>query len=100
MNEVQEQHLCNINGEFSVALRDKYTRGQKEHGGNLWERPKVMNELYKELVDAVTYLHCARENVRDIRDHVTNARTFLAEGNYYRVESVLDEIYHLTTLCV
>lgn len=61
MTPQQEQHLQQIQQEFGSALSLKYQAGQKEHGGNLWER-NCLEEAMKETVDLIAYIHTALNN--------------------------------------
>lgn len=47
-----------IGKAFCTAMADKYTRGQVEHGGNLWEKGEVflLDAAIEEAIDQVTYL--------------------------------------------
>lgn len=47
-----QEHIIHT---VSMRIRKKYSRGQKEHGGNLWDRP-ALPELINETTDHVTYL--------------------------------------------
>lgn len=93
MTPTQTAHLQQIEMDFVTALHAKYYRGQEEHGGNLWERD-VLGELGDELVDAITYYHCVRDNFAKIQAHVIHARQLLSKGDYVQLEDVLDAIYH------
>jgi hypothetical protein len=54
----QETHLLNIKREFYRLVDDKYRKGVKEHGGNLWKvkTSKILDYAIDEAIDQVVYL--------------------------------------------
>ena len=54
MTEPQESHLIDIKRKFSLAIEEKYRRGQAQHGGNLWDRD-VRMDIIDEAVDLFAY---------------------------------------------
>lgn len=69
MEQGQEAHLARILGQFSTDLRAKYEAGQAEHGGNLWEKPGMLENAIAEAIDLVVYLYTLKEQ----RDRATQA---------------------------
>lgn len=67
MTNEQEAHLARIKEDFERAVDKKYRAGVAEHGGNLWEHSALhlIEEAMQECVDKYTYLHTARENLRN-----------------------------------
>lgn len=55
MNIEQEDHLLEIKQGFIELVDKKYRNGQKEHGGNLWDRD-VVKDAECEAIDLVTYI--------------------------------------------
>ena len=53
-----EQHLNDIQNEALQRINEKYMKGQKEHGGNLWEVPpqEILEEAINEAIDQIVYL--------------------------------------------
>ena len=44
-----------ISRQAQQLIHDKYLRGQREHGGDLFRKP-VLGEAIEEMVDGLTYL--------------------------------------------
>lgn len=63
----QRRHVQQILVRFNRELRAKYARGQREHGGNLWERHDVLDCAIEEAIDLVTYLFTLRDQTRGSR---------------------------------
>jgi hypothetical protein len=49
--------LNNVNRD----LAEKYEAGQREHGGNIWEKPGMLEHAIEEAIDMVVYLYTLRE---------------------------------------
>ncbi len=49
-------------------MRDKYEIGQKEHGGNLWEKDTLflVDQAIDEAIDQVVYLTTLRDKLLNI----------------------------------
>lgn len=56
--EEQQPHLqiVKINSAFTGDNIDKFLKGQKEHGGNFFEKPSVRC-IREEAIDLVNYTH-------------------------------------------
>ena len=62
----QELHLERVK-ERGVALLDaKYRAGQREHGGNLWQKPMVQN-IMEESLDLLVYTLTLEQQMEDMR---------------------------------
>lgn len=61
MDAAHEAHLQRILSEFNADARAKYEAGQLEHGGNLWEKPGMLDHAIEEAIDLVVYLYTKRE---------------------------------------
>jgi hypothetical protein len=61
MDGPHEAHLSRILTRLSADLRAKYEAGQQEHGGNLWEKPGMLEQAYAEVLDLAVYLITAME---------------------------------------
>jgi len=70
----QDAHLNRIVTRLSADLRAKYEAGQIEHGGNLWEKPGMLENAYAEVLDLAVYLLTAIEQ-RDERRRITGRDT-------------------------
>ena len=62
MTKQQDAHLQSLKDRFSRDLDNKYRTGQKEHGGNLWDRD-TMTDAIQEGIDMVTYLYTTRDKI-------------------------------------
>lgn len=69
MTSDQQAHLQRILSEFTKDASEKYISGQKEHGGNLWEKPGMLDNAIQEVLDLAVYLYTLREQLE--RDGVT-----------------------------
>lgn len=58
-------HLDRIRMRFVADLEAKYTQGQREHGGNLWQKPGMIDEAIKEAIDLVVYLYTLKEQIEE-----------------------------------
>ena len=61
VDEAHEAHLRRILSQFNADARSKYENGQREHGGNLWEKPGLLENAIEEAIDQVVYLYTLRE---------------------------------------
>lgn len=60
-----EGHIAAIIERAAGALRDKYLRGQEEHGGQLWRKP-CLGRAYEEVLDLMIYLDVVQEHIQAI----------------------------------
>lgn len=74
MTEQQEQDLKEIKSTFVEAVDKKYRDGQRQHGGNLWDRDPVP-EMQAEIVDLFTYYKTLRDRENKVRLILYNAKT-------------------------
>jgi hypothetical protein len=70
MEPEQEAHLARIKARVVGDIDAKYRAGQLEHGGNLWEKPGMLECAYAETIDQAVYLLTAMEQ-RDARARIT-----------------------------
>lgn len=56
VNKQHEEHLQQIKDDFTKLVDIKYRSGQKEHGGNLWEKEGLIDMAIDEAIDQVVYL--------------------------------------------
>lgn len=61
MEAAQRAHLDRIVTRLSADVRAKYEAGQATHGGNLWEKPGMLEQAYAEVLDLAVYLLTALE---------------------------------------
>ena len=74
MDDAQRAHLDRIISRLNADLRAKYEAGQQQHGGNLWEKPGMLEQAYAEVLDLATYLLTLMEQ-RDERRRITGRDT-------------------------
>jgi hypothetical protein len=74
MTEEQHAHVERIVRRLTADIRAKYEAGQQEHGGNLWEKPGMLEQAYAEVLDLATYLLTLMEQ-RDQRRRITGRDT-------------------------
>lgn len=57
MTVEQNEHLDRVRGQFILRLDEKYTKGQAEHGGNLWDNSPLWmaDQILDEATDQFTY---------------------------------------------
>lgn len=63
MTEDQEAHLAQIINKFIRRVIAKYSAGQKEHGGNLFDKPNLPM-LLEEVLDQVVYGFTLEEQIK------------------------------------
>ncbi len=63
MTDEQEAHLGRISQATQEKLRAKYEKGVKEHGGNLWQKPGIIDMAIDEALDQIVYLETLKEQI-------------------------------------
>lgn len=63
MTPEQENNLEDIRALFNSEMPRKYRMGQREHGGNLWEKP-MAGCLMEEATDQFAYAACIKQQHR------------------------------------
>jgi hypothetical protein len=63
MTKEQEKHLLKIKQQFDIAVDYKYRKGQKEHGGNLFDNSPehLLDCAIEEAIDLLVYLLTLRD---------------------------------------
>ena len=56
MKEEHYDHLDGLIDDFIDLCTEKYIKGQKEHGGRLWEEEGLLDMAIDEAIDQVVYL--------------------------------------------
>lgn len=66
LTDAQANHVSEIGKEFAVMMAEKYTKGQREHGGNLWDQTEdqLLDNAILEAIDQVVYLFTIRRKRR------------------------------------
>lgn len=65
MTPEQQEHVAELVYEFGNAIREKYSRGQKEHGGNMWLKRGMLKEAKAEVIDQWTYILTIERQIRE-----------------------------------
>ena len=78
-------HADQIARDFTRAYKGKYMKGQKEHGGKLWEKPGMLNHMTEEILDLVSY-------VEVLNEQANKASVALEAGDYDQAKYWLDKI--------
>lgn len=65
MSKAQHEHVHKLMFTMAMMMEKKYTAGQKEHGGNLWEmsEEELLNNALDEVVDLGVYLLTLRDKL-------------------------------------
>ena len=63
MNEANREHMERIVAQVSADIRAKYEKGQREHGGNLWMKPRMLENAIEEVLDLAVYLYTLRDQL-------------------------------------
>jgi hypothetical protein len=56
LTDAQQAHIDRIVAEFDQQVRAKYAAGQREHGGNIWQKPGMLQHAKEEVLDLWVYL--------------------------------------------
>lgn len=70
----QSSHVEEIGKDFCREMSEKYIKGQKEHGGNLWDlsEDQLLDNAIDEAIDQVTYLLTIRRKRRAASNQANN----------------------------
>ena len=60
-------HAARVSTDVAEAIHAKYTAGQREHGGKIWQKAGMLGHLTNELHDGEVYAHVLRDQLTDIR---------------------------------
>ena len=63
MNGPRQAHLVRLLEESEKRIREKYFAGQREHGGNLWQKEGILEMAIDEAVDMLVYLLTLKEQM-------------------------------------
>lgn len=76
-----EQHMDVIMEAFQAGWREKYMKGQDEHGGRLW-RKQCLPFLLEEVLDFVSYVAVLPPQLKRVYALLGEARDLISEGNF------------------
>lgn len=61
MTPEQNLHCEGIIHKFTSEFREKYAKGQREHGGHMLQKPGMLGHAIEEVIDLVAYLYTLKE---------------------------------------
>lgn len=70
LTTAQAAHLQRVKDAVGRDLDAKYRKGQIEHGGNLWQKPGMLDQAIAEVLDLAIYLYTMKEQ-HGLRDPAT-----------------------------
>jgi hypothetical protein len=62
----QRAHVQRVTDLQTDLIREKYRKGQKEHGGNCWEKPGMLAHALEEAADLPVYLYTLQDQIAAI----------------------------------
>ena len=80
MTLAQEDHLANIQQTVGVEIERKYRLGQAEHGGDLWERVPLVDDMIEESIDQMTYALNLKSQLGRVKKLLEDARNAVPEN--------------------
>lgn len=63
MHKKNEEHLMSIIEQAIDRIDRKYRKGDKEHGGQLWEKKDIIEMAIDEAIDQVVYLITLKQQI-------------------------------------
>ncbi len=67
----QREHMEVCISRHDNLLRKKFSAGQAEHGGNLWEKPGMLRHAKEEHADLTAYLYTLEQQLLQLADQLT-----------------------------
>jgi hypothetical protein len=74
MTLAQEVHLAEIQQSIAKQVNTKYRVGQAEHGGDLWKRSPLVEDLIEEALDQMTYALTLKSQLGRVKKLLDDAR--------------------------
>lgn len=74
MTAAHEAHLARIKARLTADIDAKYRAGQEHHGGEIWNKPGMLEHAYEEVLDLAVYILTALEQ-RDRGMRITGRDT-------------------------
>lgn len=87
MTPEQEEHLQGLKEKFIDLLDAKYRHGQKEHGGNLWLKPGMIDLLMEEVLDFYVYAMTLKEQIDEVNKAISKNGITITLEEFLRVMS-------------
>lgn len=111
MTSAQQAHQDRIVKRFAAEFREKFTKGQAEHGGDMWRKPGMLQHAKEEVLDLVAYLFTLEEQLQPARDANLPPVVYLAgpframnawevERNVRAAETVALEVWRRGYACL
>lgn len=66
MTPEQERSMGDALARFREKAESKYRAGQAEHGGNLWDRSQILDEIENEVIDQWFYVQVLRQKLNSL----------------------------------
>lgn len=63
-----EAHLARVQERFSQLLDAKYRAGQAEHGGYMWRKKGMLNNMLEETLDMAVYVCTLEEQLEEVKN--------------------------------
>tara|TARA_R100000808_G_scaffold10_2_gene80 strand:+ start:4115 stop:4402 length:288 start_codon:yes stop_codon:yes gene_type:complete len=76
----QEDHLHDIVKSVATGIDRKYRAGQAEHGGDLWERVPLVEDMIEESIDQVTYALTLKQQLARVKELLDDARNAVPDN--------------------
>ena len=76
----QEDHLRDIVNSVTAGIDKKYRAGQAEHGGDLWERVPLVEDMIEESIDQVTYALTLKQQLARVKELLDDARNAVSDN--------------------
>jgi hypothetical protein len=70
----QWAHVRRVTNRQATLMEQKYVNGQKEHGGNCWEKPGMLAHALDEVADLPVYLWTLKEQMRALAADLRGGR--------------------------
>jgi len=82
MNKEQKESALKGIKRFNDLALKKYEAGQKEHGGNLWEKPGLLESMEEEVLDQWHFIQALKQQLEEKQSQEQDAVTkFLEQCN-------------------
>lgn len=85
MDGQSERFLDDLISHQAFATDKKYRKGQKEHGGKLWEKPGMLRNIEFENTDQSTYAFALRKQLNRVLE-------YQLEGSYEKATEIIKMI--------
>lgn len=80
MTPEQSAHIGRVVSQHTALTNMKYAAGQREHGGNCWEKPGMLEHALAEAADLPVYLWTLREQMSALARKCRQNATTLSDA--------------------